>query len=224
MRASPSSLGRVVELAEPTVRLRERQRRDTEATIRGAALQLAVEHGVSAVTVHDISRAAGVSPRTFFNHFRSKEEALVPALPPFPAEVEQAFVRAEVTDLWDALATLMADHVAYGFNGPAEVVDPAAPMRLVEANPALLPRLLAVFDDFDHRVADLVARRTGRDPEELFCTVAATVATSTVRAGLDAQRRNESAPGPPDPEAIRAAFAILRGLVQPGGTSATATA
>jgi AcrR family transcriptional regulator len=60
---------------------------------------------VSAVSVQGISDAAGVSPRTFFNHFRSKDEALLPDFPDFRPEAAQAFLDGDEPDLFAALAT-----------------------------------------------------------------------------------------------------------------------
>lgn len=205
----------MVQVAEPTIGLREQQRRDTQTAIRQAAMRLALEHGVSAITVQEISRAAGLAPRTFFNHFRPKEEALIPELPPFSVDAEQAFVRASVPDRWEALTALLADHCTQGLGVSTEPDDTAAPMRLVQANPDLLPRTLSTFEEFERRVAVIVARRTGRDPDHLFCKVAATVAASTARAGLDAQRRKNGDQGRPDPAAVWAASGILRQLVHP---------
>ena len=55
---------------------RERRKRETRAALIEAALRLAAEYGADLVTVDQISTAANVSPRTFFNYFSSKEEAL----------------------------------------------------------------------------------------------------------------------------------------------------
>ncbi|MGD8168298.1 TetR family transcriptional regulator [Herbiconiux sp. P16] len=56
--------------------LRERKRRATRRAIQVAVLRLTAENGLDQVTIEDISRDAGVSPRTFFNYFPSKEASL----------------------------------------------------------------------------------------------------------------------------------------------------
>lgn len=51
----------------------------TERIIRDAALRLFTRQGSAATTVEQIAEAAGVSERTFFRYFRTKESAAVPS-------------------------------------------------------------------------------------------------------------------------------------------------
>lgn len=57
--------------------LRERKKRERGQALRQAALELALENGYTNVTIEDICERCGVSRRTFFNYFSSKEEALL---------------------------------------------------------------------------------------------------------------------------------------------------
>lgn len=57
--------------------LRERKRLETRARLEEAAVSLASELGLANVTVDAISDRADVSPRTFFNYFDSKEDAIL---------------------------------------------------------------------------------------------------------------------------------------------------
>ncbi len=52
---------------------REQTRRATDRALRHAAFRLIEEHGYAATSTDEIARAAGVSARTFFNYFPSKE-------------------------------------------------------------------------------------------------------------------------------------------------------
>lgn len=56
---------------------REHRKRATTARLRDAATDLAGRHGAEHVTIDDICAAAGVSRRTFFNHFATKDEAFL---------------------------------------------------------------------------------------------------------------------------------------------------
>lgn len=57
--------------------LRETKKSRTRATLARAALSLVAEEGLGATTVEAIAARADVSPRTFFNYFDSKDEAVV---------------------------------------------------------------------------------------------------------------------------------------------------
>jgi AcrR family transcriptional regulator len=199
--------------------LRARQRQATHEAIQQAALELALQRRAERVTAQEISEAAGVSQRTFFNHFRSKEEALLPPLPPFSDQEAAEFAGGAEPDLLTALEHLLRRRLPGG-GGPApDAQGLALRLRLVQDNPELLPRLLAVFEEFDGRVRDLIARRTGRDPADLFCRVAAATAIGAARAVIGSWREAPGAAPPPDEDRLRAAFATLRQLLSPDSAS-----
>ncbi|NUR86843.1 MAG: TetR family transcriptional regulator [Nonomuraea sp.] len=69
---------------------RERRRADKRHAIRMAAVRIALDQGLEAATVEAISAAADISPRTFFNYFASKDDALVMEGPVAPQEMISA--------------------------------------------------------------------------------------------------------------------------------------
>jgi AcrR family transcriptional regulator len=80
------------------------------------------EIGYAAMTVEDIIKAAGVSRRTFYEHFKSKEEAFLVSYDDISAQlmqaVESAFNRTDsfvtrVEDCMRAFLTLLAAEPAY---------------------------------------------------------------------------------------------------------------
>lgn len=83
--------------------LRERQRAFTEETIRLTAVRLFLTRGSAATTVDEIAALAGVSSRTFFRYFDTKESAALPSLAPF---IE---VLGSVSSTADSLPGLLAD-------------------------------------------------------------------------------------------------------------------
>lgn len=60
-----------------TLGLREQKKRQTRLAMHRAALELVLEEGLGGVTAEMIARRAGVSPRTFFNHWGTKEAAIL---------------------------------------------------------------------------------------------------------------------------------------------------
>ncbi|ALV44278.1 DNA-binding transcriptional regulator, AcrR family [Arthrobacter alpinus] len=69
-------------MQKTAVPLRERNRLDTWALIHDKASGLALEEGLTKATVEAIADAAGISKRTFFNYFATKEDAIMGTQPP----------------------------------------------------------------------------------------------------------------------------------------------
>ncbi|WP_129659787.1 TetR/AcrR family transcriptional regulator [Rothia uropygialis] len=69
-----------MQTTEPS--LRERRRARTWDSIHEAARELASERGIKQTTAELIAEKAGVSPRTFFNYFATKEDAIIGLRPP----------------------------------------------------------------------------------------------------------------------------------------------
>ncbi len=61
----------------PRQGVRERKRRETLQRITDAGIRLFVEKGYEATTLDEIAAAAGISRRTFFYYFKSKDEILL---------------------------------------------------------------------------------------------------------------------------------------------------
>jgi AcrR family transcriptional regulator len=57
--------------------LRERKRRDTFQRIAQTGLELFIAKGYEVTTLDDIAAASGISRRTFFHYFKSKDEILL---------------------------------------------------------------------------------------------------------------------------------------------------
>jgi AcrR family transcriptional regulator len=83
---------------------RERQRRESWRALQSAAVRLVGERGFAAVTVDDVAAAAGVSRRTFFNHFPTKAAALFDPDPEDADRFARLLTEADgAGDLWGAL-------------------------------------------------------------------------------------------------------------------------
>lgn len=63
--------------ASPSVGTRERKRRETLRRITDSGVCLFIEKGVDGTTVEEIAAASGISRRTFFHYFESKDDILL---------------------------------------------------------------------------------------------------------------------------------------------------
>lgn len=77
--------------------LRDRKARLTRESIHRAAVSLSYERGLDAATVAQIADEAGISQRTFFNYFASKEDAIIGTATSGPDEqlVREALASAD---------------------------------------------------------------------------------------------------------------------------------
>ncbi|MGY0489648.1 TetR/AcrR family transcriptional regulator [Streptomyces sp. WG-D5] len=198
----------------PAEGLRARRRRETRTELHAATVRLAREHGFGQVTVEMISKEAGVSPRTFFNYFPSKEAALFafpgavpPALADRFAEGEGRDTDAVLRDLGDVLA----DHLQEAAPEPRELEDS---LRIAEGVPSVLAAFLAQCEAVERDLAGLIARRTGTPPDGESAELLAGVAMSTVRSGMKRwSQSSDHSEGPA--ERVRESFAALRALLGP---------
>lgn len=145
--------------------LRERKRLATRRAIELAALELVGEHGLDGVTIDEISRRADVSPRTFFNYFPSKEEAVLGDPPKRPSEESTAwFVGGGSGDLFDDLTELLIS----AWRGASLDLELAAiRQRVIKQYPELFGLRLFTMRAFEHEIAELVGRRIGHDRPHL---------------------------------------------------------
>ncbi|MEO7904349.1 MAG: helix-turn-helix domain-containing protein, partial [Candidatus Saccharimonadales bacterium] len=64
-------------MEDASIGLRERKRQETRRGLEAATIELVIRDGLERTTIEAISERANVSPRTFFNYFVSKEDALL---------------------------------------------------------------------------------------------------------------------------------------------------
>lgn len=161
--------------------LRERKKRATRRALHDAALRLALERGLDHLTVEEISAAADVSVRTFFNYFPSKEQAIL-GDDLFPADEEKAkTVMLGADTVLDGLHAIIMSLAAETATRREQVL---MRWQLMERYPALLPRMFARLEDFDKALAVAVAARTGGSPDDAYPQLMAAVTTAAMRIAV----------------------------------------
>lgn len=143
----------------------------TALRIELSAVALVNEHGYDATTVDMICADAGVSQRTFFNHFATKDAAVIgTAIPRLDESRVRAFIAATGHELLADAAGLIA------FPGTDGTTDPELMrnrMRAVTSSAALMQRQLERFAAIEAELAEVIEFRLARvssateSPDEL---------------------------------------------------------
>ena len=150
--------------------LRERKKARTRASLREHALRLFRAQGYQATTVEQIAAAAEVSPSTFFRYFPTKEDVVLqddmdtrlveafarqpPDLAPIPA------IRAGLREAWRSFTPEEWELIREGGRLGMEV-------------PEIRARTMNEFSRIITVVADALAKRVGRSPDDLRVRVLA---------------------------------------------------
>lgn len=171
--------------------LRERNRRETWSALYEAAASLAEQRGPAAVTVDDIAARAGVSKRTFFNYFGTKEDAMLGFREPTLSEAAIAEFRdgAGRRPLVERAVTLIVAAIHASTDLPHTG---GRRMALVRQHPELRSRLDALAGMLESLVAPLIAAELGaahapldasveRDDDQRRAAAAFMLATTIVR-------------------------------------------
>jgi AcrR family transcriptional regulator len=143
--------------------LRERKKARTRAAMQQHAFRLFREQGYEGTTIEQIAEAAEVSPSTFFRYFPTKEDVVMyDALDP---PVIEAF-EAQPPGLTPVQALRAASHAVFRELPEDEMRDLRERTALILAVPELRSRMLNEFTRTIQMLAELIAKRTGRSPND----------------------------------------------------------
>jgi len=191
---------------------RERKKLATRQALQDVALRLVAERGLDQVTVEDISEAADVATRTFFNYFSSKEEALLGNLPEKVATVQRMVVDrpAGETPLEAVCQVLRTMTLRLAERREERLLR----QQVIERHPGLLARQLGEYASFEQALAAAVAERLGAGrADALYCRVVAAVAVAAARSAVSTWMADKGRR--PLAGMVDAAFAQLRDLGSP---------
>lgn len=172
--------------------LRERKKVETRNALRSAAVRLYLEHGPADVTVHGICEEAGVSPRTFFNYFETKDDAVF--------DWDHRLTHQLVTGLAERPAEespLEALHRTVHRTVPALVADPGwrDRSRLLRQHPELIPKLMHSGRRMEDAVACAVAARLGLPEDARYARLLASTGLAALRTAMQGWDPDSGAEG-----------------------------
>ncbi|HET6875053.1 MAG TPA: TetR family transcriptional regulator [Acidimicrobiales bacterium] len=160
--------------------LRERNKARARAEIASAALRLFGERGFSGVTVDEIVSAAGVSRRTFFRYFETKEDALLADYP----ELNLRLTEGLSSDHPDPMGAVRAGlhRLADWYVERSEAVLERS--RVIRDGMHLAARNLEFLSQWERAIATTIADQLGADPASLVPRTAGAAVVGAFKAAL----------------------------------------
>jgi len=174
---------------------RERKRRQTRERIENAAMALFLQRGFDATTIEDITEAADVSKRSFFDYFPSKEEVvfawqdsfadrLMAEIAARPAE-ESSVEAVEAAITTTVIASVDERGLALG--------------ELIRCTPALKARDQLKYAKLEQKLAEALLLRKGNDSEQRSrMRVLAAIVIGALRVGGELWQQRPAGASPQD--------------------------
>ena len=141
--------------------IHERKRQAVRSYLSEVALRLLTDRDFDSVTVDEIAAAAGVSRRSFFRYFASKEDVVLQFLDQMAERLRDAVLARPAQE-----SPLVAVHAALRPQVAAYVADAdrtLAVVRLLQRSPLLRARELESRQRMRELVAEAIGRRLGVD-------------------------------------------------------------
>lgn len=204
--------------SEPSHGLRERKRRETSERIIEKGLKLFVKHGYEATTVDVIAEAAGISRRTFFHYFKSKEAILLSA---HDSGFREAIKPAMFAESPDQAPIDAARKCLIKLASRYETKESVVFDRLMQSTEALRARKEAVFVEAEQILLEAMCERWPSPARREGLRLVAMVAIGTLRLALEKWKQGDAAH--PMAYYVRQGFTLLARQFHVGNAITQAT-
>jgi AcrR family transcriptional regulator len=142
--------------------LRERKKAETRRALEHAALRLFGERGFEAVTIDEIAAAAGVSSRTFFRYYGSKDDVLIGPFATLEETLRSALNRRPVNEPPLSALCGAVGELAAVLERDRPVLRPRVEILLTHAS--LVARAHSIRESWRRLLIEEAARRLDVDP------------------------------------------------------------
>lgn len=192
--------------------LQEKRRRYVAREIAAAAMRLFGDRGFEAVTVEEIAAAAGISARTFFRYYATKDEVVLQ----YHRRMQDRLVEALAArpEREGPITALRSAYLATSHVAPEDRESVLLTNRFLGASDDLRVRTQGLHTDGSRAIVSMIAGRMGVDPTSDSRPETVVVAMGAA-AGAAFQRWISSG-GEGDPaDHIAAALALLQAGLDP---------
>ncbi|MFU8947660.1 TetR/AcrR family transcriptional regulator [Mycetocola zhadangensis] len=162
------------------------RKQETAARLIALCREFTVQRGLNGFTVEEVCAEVGVSRRTFFNYFPSKEDAVLgigenDEMTQFADDFRSRSARG-----WSAVVD---DLIGFAIEHTRAVEHNAeehrAFMKMLEREPRLLARFIGAGRDREAAVVALVAAREGVSPDNPHARAAVDIVSTVMRSTAD---------------------------------------
>ena len=161
--------------------LRERNKARARSEIAAAALGLFAERGFEGVTVDEIVAAAGVSRRTFFRYFETKEDALLADYPELNIRLTECLGATGPAEPREAVRAGLHRLADWYVERSGAVLERS---RVIRDALHLAARNLEFLSQWERTIACTLAEPLGQEPGALLPRTAAAAVVGAFRAAL----------------------------------------
>jgi AcrR family transcriptional regulator len=141
----------------------ERTRQAAYAEIERTAIRLFLEQGFEATTIEQIATAAGISRRSFFRYFGTKEDILLGRLASQGPELQSALEARPMSEgPWEALRAALSALKGLGATKSEEL----AISKMLHETPSLRARSTEKHLGWQKLLVPNIRLRLGLDPED----------------------------------------------------------
>ncbi|MGT2426121.1 TetR/AcrR family transcriptional regulator [Amnibacterium kyonggiense] len=182
-----------------------------QAELVEVAQELFVSQGYESTTVDAIAKAAGMSKRSFFRYFGSKEELVLGKYELMGEQMATALQeRPDDEPVWTSLRRMFDQSVEYT-SDESHAATMNEMDRIVSSTPALTAGQLGRLDQIQERIAEIVRERAERNGQSW--TEADPVPRAIVGAAfacIGAARQSSLRNGAPFASEVDRAMAVMR--------------
>lgn len=152
--------------------LRERKKRLLRQQLSDTATEMFVERGFDNVRITEIAEACGVSEKTVYNYFPTKESLLLDRWQSTPTALLRGLADPAVAPIDAALRVLNNELTSWTswFAGRSDPIEASARVGrfvdLIQATPSLRAYERDVIDQLIAEAAQVLAARIGVDPDD----------------------------------------------------------
>jgi AcrR family transcriptional regulator len=179
-----------------TASLRDRKKRLMRQELSDTATEMFLERGFDAVRVVDVAEACGVSEKTVYNYFPTKESLILDRWDTTMGSLRTGLADPAVSPVQAALG-ILADELASLISWLMAQADPVAACTLfqqfgvmIRTTSALRAHQYEVTEQLIAVTAEILAERTGTHPDDPEPQIAATALIGLWRVQSESLRKN----------------------------------